>query len=224
MCIAIFVTAEGSRPSCCWLYCGSELTMSKDILRIAAESIAGYVQTSLAEAWPDLRIQTDSLSAPEPGAPTLALYLYNIVVNENGAAARPRRVAKPAANYGEDGYVFLPPPIGLTAHFVATAYASALGAELELLGSALQLFQESPRVPAGEASADPFIISLDSGMSPERLAALFRSHGTPIRPAIGYRTKMEVRSEKVVREAAATRSVQSKVDRRGQSPAAHAKR
>lgn len=197
--------------------------MAHEVMRAVSESVLGALEEGLADAQPSPSIRAGDLRPEAADGPVVNVFFHSLLLNENGAPSLPTRAMRPQRSADDEGYVFHPPPVALTLSFMVTVHGAGAADELELLGRVIQTFQESPRLaaPPQWGALGPFAVSPDARLTPERLTALFSTHGAPARLAVGYLTRIELRSEKVLREAPATRVLKQRLRRQGQAPASH---
>ena len=150
-------------------------------------------------------------------APRINLFFHEVQLNKNGARGRPTVRARGDRGGDGDDFTFHPPPLELALRFLVTATAADPGEALEALGRALHFFQEHPRLLLGEGGEDGEAIPLtpDPDLDGERIAAIFRAHRAVPQLSVGYLTRVELHSTKVLRRAAATRSVSHRIRRPG---------
>jgi len=188
--------------------------MASDVLKVVHDTLKKALQEGLADFEPTPEVRLGSLHVEPSTTPIVNVFFHNLSVNENGAKGLPRRVQLGGP---DDGYAFMPPAIPMSLGFLITVFSDDVSLQLALIGKVAQIFQETPRrrPPTGSSYEEMISFTPDTRLTPNRVTELFRSHSAASRLSVGYITRVELRSEKVLREAPTTRSLNHKLRRQG---------
>ena len=175
------------------------------VIRDTTQSLRRLLETNLPSRGDGpIRIVTD---APDRSTiagllPCVSLFLYRI--EENRSLYRPEKILEPSAREAEDGVaVYRNPPIFLTMHHLVAAWGHTRDEEHSLLGQALGVLADHPRLGpenglVGEAfgSGDRVLLRLTHPFGAGEQREILRSLGLDLRPVLSCSATARLDSER----------------------------